>query len=98
MIMFGVLPLSGAYGRDYKSKAAIVKDWLDGKDFKTADPEQAYCVPAHYFADTVADLLSDGGASAWKIKEAFKPVMNKKNYLETLDSLNKSTFYEKENN
>jgi len=25
-------------------------------------------------------------------------VMNKKNYLETLDSLNKSTFYEKENN
>ena len=32
------------------------------------------------------------------IKEAFKPVMNKKNYLETLDSLNKSTFYEKENN
>lgn len=54
--------------------------------------------PAHYFADTVADLLSDNGASAWKIKEAFKPVMNKKNYLETLDSLNKSTFYEKENN
>ena len=71
---------------------------IHGKDFKTADPEQAYCVPAHYFADTVADLLSDGGASAWKIKEAFKPVMNKKNYLETLDSLNKSTFYEKENN
>ena len=29
--MFG-----GAYGRDYKSKAAIVKDWLEGKDFKTA--------------------------------------------------------------
>ena len=71
---------------------------IHGKDFKTADPEQAYCVPAHYFADSVADLLSDGGASAWKIKEAFKPVMNKKNYLETLDSLNKSTFYEKENN
>ena len=71
---------------------------IHGKDFKTADPEQAYCVPAHYFADTVADLLSDNGASAWKIKEAFKPVMNKKNYLETLDSLNKSTFYEKENN
>jgi exodeoxyribonuclease VII large subunit len=27
---------------------------------------------ADYFADTVADLLSDGGASAWKIKEALK--------------------------
>lgn len=71
---------------------------IHGKDFKTVDPEQAYCVPAHYFADTVIDLLSDGGASAWKIKEAFQPVMNKENYLETLDSLNKSTFYEKENN
>lgn len=41
MMMFGVLPLSGAYGRDYKSKAAIVKDWLDGKDFKTAGGQ--YC-------------------------------------------------------
>ena len=36
MSMFGVLPLTGAYGRDYKSKAAIVKDWLAGKDFRTA--------------------------------------------------------------
>ncbi len=71
---------------------------IHGKDFKTVDPEQAYCVPAHYFADTVIDLLSDGGDSAWKIKEAFQPVMHKENYLETLDSLNKSTFYEKENN
>ena len=71
---------------------------LHGKDFKTADPEQAYCVPAHYFADTIADLLADGGASAWKIKEAFQPVFSKKDYLDTLDSLNKATLYEKEKN
>lgn len=70
---------------------------IHGKDFKTQDEEQAYRVPAHYFADVVLDLLSDGGASAWKIKESFRPVMNKKNYLEKLDSLNKSTFYKKEN-
>lgn len=69
---------------------------IHGKDFKTEDPEQAYRVPAHYFADTVADLLSGGGGSAWKIKEAFKPVMNKENYLGKLDSLNKSTYYKKE--
>lgn len=25
-----------AYGRDYKSKAAALKDWNDGKDFKDA--------------------------------------------------------------
>lgn len=71
---------------------------LHGKDFKTADEEQAYRVPAHYFADTVADLLSNGGAAAWKIKEAFSPVMTRENYLETLDNLNKTTIYEKENN
>lgn len=70
---------------------------IHGKDFKTVDPEQAYCVPAHYFADTVIELLSEGGAAAWKIKEAFVPVMDKKSYLETLDGLNKSTTYEKEN-
>lgn len=25
-----------AYGRDYKSKAAMLKDWEDGKDFRDA--------------------------------------------------------------
>lgn len=25
-----------AYGRDYKSKAAVLKDWNDGKDFQDA--------------------------------------------------------------
>jgi len=25
-----------AYGRDYKSKAAVLKDWQDGKDFRCA--------------------------------------------------------------
>ena len=70
---------------------------IHGKDFKTVDPEQAYCVPAHYFADTVIELLSEGGAAAWKIKVAFVSVMDKKSYLETLDGLNKSTTYEKEN-
>ena len=69
---------------------------IHGKDFKTEDEEQAYRVPSHYFADTIADLLSGSGEAAWKIKEAFHPVMNKENYLEKLDSLNKSTFYKKE--
>ena len=41
MSMFGVLPLAGAFGRDYKSKVGIVKDWLAGKDFKTASGQ--YC-------------------------------------------------------
>ena len=27
------ITLTPAYGRDYKSKAAVLKDWLEGKDF-----------------------------------------------------------------
>lgn len=69
---------------------------IHGVDFRTVDQEQAYRVPAHYFADTVVDLLADGGKAAKQIKESFRPVMNKKNYLETLNSLNKSTTYKKE--
>ena len=29
-----MLELAPAYGRDYKSKAAVLKDWEDGKDFR----------------------------------------------------------------
>ncbi len=64
---------------------------IHGKDFKTADPVQAFEIPARYFADAIEELLSDGGAAAWRIKEAFRPVMSKTDYLEKLDSLNKST-------
>ena len=30
----GVVP---AYGRDYKSKAAVIRDWKEGKDFIISD-------------------------------------------------------------
>ena len=32
--MLHVIP---AYGRDYKSKAAVIADWASGKDFRIAD-------------------------------------------------------------
>lgn len=70
---------------------------MHGVDFKTADYEQAYKVPAHYFADTIIDLLSEGGKKAYNIKKEFKPVMSKENYLKLLDDLNKTTIYKKEN-
>ena len=59
---------------------------IHGKDFKTADPVQAFEIPARYFADAIEELLSDGGAAAWRIKEAFRPVMSKTDYLEKLDA------------
>ena len=69
---------------------------MPGKDFETSDEEQAYRIPAHYFADTIVELLSENGAAAWEIKEKFVPVMTKETYLETLDSFNKSTIYKGE--
>lgn len=39
--MFGIMPLTPAYGRDYKSKAEVEKDFLDGKDFQTC--AGSYC-------------------------------------------------------
>ena len=35
--MFGITPLTPAYGRDYKSLALLKADLLAGKDFKTAE-------------------------------------------------------------
>lgn len=35
--MFGVTPLSPAYGRDYKTAKAVKADWEAGKDFKCAN-------------------------------------------------------------
>ena len=32
-VMFNQLNLQPAYGRDYKSKAALLVDWNEGKDF-----------------------------------------------------------------
>ena len=41
MNMVRLLPLRGAHGRDYKYKAAIVKDWREGKDFLAINGQ--YC-------------------------------------------------------
>ncbi len=32
-----------AYGRDYKSKAEVLKDWKDGKDFSINGSGGPYC-------------------------------------------------------
>jgi hypothetical protein len=31
-----IVTLTPAYGRDYKSKAAVLEDWFGGKDFQIA--------------------------------------------------------------
>ncbi|PHV69713.1 peptidase M20 [Sporanaerobium hydrogeniformans] len=68
---------------------------MHGSDFKTANYEQAYHVPAAYFIDTIVDLLRDDGKRAYEIKEKFKPIMSKEAYLAMLDRFNKTTIYKK---
>lgn len=39
--MFGIFPLTPAYGRDYKSKAEVITALKSGVDFKTCSGQ--YC-------------------------------------------------------
>ena len=37
------ITLSPAYGRDYRSKDAVLKDWNDGKDFIIRSADHPHC-------------------------------------------------------
>lgn len=44
-----------AYGRDYKSKAAVIQDWKNGKDFK-AEPQGWYISIKEKPADMIVNI------------------------------------------
>ena len=54
---------------------------LHGKDFQAADPYIAYVLPAKLLALTTLRLLENDAAEARRVKEAFRPVMTKEEYL-----------------
>ena len=66
---------------------------LHTRNFKLTDPETAYILPAKAMAMTVVDLLYDGAAKAKKIIDNFKPLMTKKQYLDFMESVSKTTDY-----
>jgi hypothetical protein len=42
--MYNSLTITPAYGRDYKSRTALLTDWRAGKDFMASDiHNQGYC-------------------------------------------------------
>ena len=53
-----------AYGRDYKSKAAVLTDWESGRDFKLSD----FNFGDAYFSRAEADLLKQRGATHLHIR------------------------------
>ena len=54
---------------------------LHAVEFKIADKVRAYIDPAKTMAMTVIDLLANGAAEALSVKESFKPLMTKEEYL-----------------
>jgi metal-dependent amidase/aminoacylase/carboxypeptidase family protein len=55
-----------------------------GKDFRVADEEMAYIVPAKAMATTVIDLLCDNAAFGRRVLQAHEPQMTKDEYLSYL--------------
>ena len=54
---------------------------LHSRDFRIADPEAAYILPAKLLAMAVVDLLADHAAQGRRIQESFTPLMTKQEYL-----------------
>ncbi|MDA3733034.1 amidohydrolase [Niameybacter massiliensis] len=69
---------------------------MHGKDFQTEDANMAYNIPIHYFIGTIVDLLSDKGQKVYEIKENFKPIFTRDEYLKTLENLNQTRMYKLE--
>lgn len=57
---------------------------LHSKDYRLADEEQAYILPAKMLALTIIDLLYDDAEAAKEILKDFKPVFTRESYLEFL--------------
>lgn len=58
-------------------------------DFNVDDEELAYIVTAKIFALTAYALLRNGAEGAKKIRETYKPIFTKEQYLEYMDSFDK---------
>ncbi len=58
-----------------------------GSNYKIADKEMCYIIPAELMAMTVIDLLWDNAANARRIVKAFKPEIKKREYVRTWERL-----------
>ena len=58
-----------------------------GADYRVEDPDMAYIVAAKMMVMTVIDLLYNGAENLAKVKENFKPVYTKEQYLDEWGNL-----------
>jgi len=60
---------------------------LHSKDFTVTDEEMAYIVPAKLYAMTVIDLLSGNAETAKKVIAGHKPIFDREEYIQRMNSL-----------
>lgn len=61
-----------------------IEGGLHSKDYQIADEDDAYIIPIKLMVCTLIDLLSDGAKKAFHVKNSFRPVMSKEEYLQYL--------------
>lgn len=69
-----------------ESRAGGASGTGHGADYRIADPDVAYILPAKAAACTIIDLLVDGAAAAREIIDGFQAPMTKEQYLAFLRS------------
>lgn len=57
------------------------------RDFRVADPEMAYLIPAQALALTVVDLLAEGAELAQRVKARFRPLVDHRGYAALWEKL-----------
>ncbi|MBS4980889.1 MAG: amidohydrolase [Lachnospiraceae bacterium] len=67
---------------------------LHTKDYRLADPELAYIVPAKMMALTIIDLLYNDAEKAKEIIQSYKPAFTKISYLEFMKKHSKLEFFD----
>jgi len=58
-----------------------------GADYRPADPELAYIIPAKAAAMTLIDLLAEDARMAREILATFEPEMSREGYLQFMRAL-----------
>ena len=70
-----------------------IEGGLHSKDYRIIDVEDAFITPVKMLACTLIDLLADGAAGAAEVQKNYTPQMTRKEYIDTLFSLEKTYHY-----
>ena len=60
---------------------SLIHIFSHNSNYSIADKEMSYIVSSKALAMTVVDLLCDGAREALRVKEEFRPIMTKEQYL-----------------